>query len=344
MNGEVTLILKTANLSYELRFERNISVILGDSGTGKSLLCTLLSQAQSGEDDIEVRLNGFGSYIVMPEVTQGSPVVRPWQDIVRDAEDTLFFIDEFCDCLHSGEFAQAIKYTTNYYILITRCPHGELPYSVEAIYTLNYHIGGGVEKIMNEPFHRSDNPTCAIDCYITEDSGAGNMFIGALYNTTALAAGSKSNFIKPIRTALKTGYKNLFLMADGAAFGSGYLRLVRTLDALDISYILYMPESFEWLLLHSQVFSGNVTVLKILSDFLKIVDYSKFFSLEQFFTCTFKQICLDMNLQPYDKSRQSLDSVFVLPSNLRAIKDFIKYELQENDSPNKKLSTNVFDS
>lgn len=25
MNGEVTLILKTANLSYELRFERNIS-------------------------------------------------------------------------------------------------------------------------------------------------------------------------------------------------------------------------------------------------------------------------------------------------------------------------------
>lgn len=134
--GTVEIILESPSLKYNLVFDRNISVIRGDSGTGKSRLCELIEQALEGAEGLSLSLKNCDHCVVMPAVTVGSATVRPWYDIIDTASNTVFFIDEFCDCLHSGDFSRSIKGTTNYYILITRESHSELPYSVHSMYDL----------------------------------------------------------------------------------------------------------------------------------------------------------------------------------------------------------------
>lgn len=48
MNGEITLTVKTESFEYRLKFDRNVTFIRGDSGTGKTYFCDLVYQALSG--------------------------------------------------------------------------------------------------------------------------------------------------------------------------------------------------------------------------------------------------------------------------------------------------------
>ena len=65
--------------------------------------------------------------------------------------NTIVFIDEDYSFVFTEEFASVIKNTSNYYVLITRQPLYNLPYSVNEIYgirtTGKYHFP---EKIYNE--------------------------------------------------------------------------------------------------------------------------------------------------------------------------------------------------
>lgn len=133
MNGEVHIELSTAKIKYNLKFDRNISIIRGYSGTGKSYLCNLVSLALAGDETVTLNSHG-ASCIVMPTVTVNSPTTLPWDEIVAQASNTVFFIDEMCDCLHSGSFSKAIKNTSNYYVIISRRDYSDLTYSVNSIY------------------------------------------------------------------------------------------------------------------------------------------------------------------------------------------------------------------
>ena len=70
----------------------------------------------------------------MPQFTINSSTTLSCEEIISRSEDTIFFIDEVCDCLHTGSFAKTIKGTSNYYVLISRKDYADLPYSVNAIY------------------------------------------------------------------------------------------------------------------------------------------------------------------------------------------------------------------
>lgn len=319
MNGIISLTIQTARICYELAFERNISIVLGDSGTGKSLLCALLSQAKEGESDIKITLDSKYNYIVMPDVTVGSETTRSWQEIVKSASNTIFFIDEFCDCLHSGSFAEVIKYTQNYYVLITRKPHSELPYSVSSIYTLESSQSGRAVRIVNSRWASSSRDIVQIDTLLTEDSGAGNLFFSLLFGIEADTAKSKTRVLKVLQKKIRQGLDNFFIIVDGAAFGSEYVRLVESLDALGTTYVIYLPECFEWLLLHSLIFKDDRTIQNALLHYLDEVDYTQHFSLENYFVDVLRQASREYGLMPYDKSSRSLDTSFTTLDNLAQI-------------------------
>lgn len=138
MNGEINLTVSTSQTMFQLVFDRNISVIRGDSGTGKSYLCDLLSKANIPDSGVTVSLDRELPIIVMPETTIDSPVALPWYKIIQNSKDTLFFIDENCDCLSGDPYnlSQIIRHTSNYYIIISRQKLADLPYSVHSIYEL----------------------------------------------------------------------------------------------------------------------------------------------------------------------------------------------------------------
>lgn len=342
MTGTVHVRLQTNRIFYDLAFDRNISVIRGDSGTGKSYLCLLLERAISGEEGITLRCTEGIHCAVMPENTSANGFSKSWKQIIAESHNTLFFIDEFCDCLHSGSFAQAIKHTTNYYVLITRKVHAELPYSVQSIYTLDYERGEFLRVINSCGYGVYEGTLAEVDKCIVEDSGTGADLFFALLGRPVLSAGSKTRVFKKIKDVYKEA-KSLLVIVDGAAFGSEVCRVLALLHQSQIPYKIIYPECTEWLLLHSNIFSEDKRLADLLIDYLRYIDYSKYFSVERYFVALLTEACDNFNLFPYGKSHGSLDPVFLSPSNLSALREVLDAKfLREIDSQNSG-ATHLFD-
>ena len=148
MKNKHHIVVETERLKYEFDVKRNITVIQGDSATGKTTLVELLGTysrygKESGimlQSDVPCRV--FGGDAVL------------WKAILEAYSDSIVFIDEDYPFIYSKEFAEVIRESSNYYVLITRQPLYNLPYSVQEIYgiriTGKYHYP---EKIYHE-FYR----------------------------------------------------------------------------------------------------------------------------------------------------------------------------------------------
>ena len=93
------------------------------------------------------------------------------------------------------------------------------------------------------------------------------------------SAGGKSNIYKKL---LQSKGEKVLAVADGAAFGS-QMNLVGELLERQKIFFLFAPESFEWLILQSDILNDN-EVKKILENPENFIESKDFFSWEQFFT------------------------------------------------------------
>ena len=78
------------------------------------------------------------------------------------------------------------------------------------------------------------------------------------------------------------GNEKILVIADGAAFGSEIDRVLRLIRERK-NVALYLPESFEWMILSSGVLKNN-QVDKILGSPSEFVESGDYFSWERFFT------------------------------------------------------------
>lgn len=109
MKGSYRIIVQNKRIRYDFEIRRNITIIKGDSATGKTTLIDMI-----GEYDE----NGPDSGI----------------DLQANIKDSIVFIDEGNAFIFTDEFASAIKNTDNYYVIATREGIPSLPYSIEEIY------------------------------------------------------------------------------------------------------------------------------------------------------------------------------------------------------------------
>ena len=72
------------------------------------------------------------------------------------------------------------------------------------------------------------------------------------------------------------------MIADGAAFGSEIDRVLQLIKS-SANITLYLPESFEWLLLTSGIFKEK-EIARILEEPSDYIESRKYFSWERFFT------------------------------------------------------------
>lgn len=249
MRGSIKIVVSTKKLRYELNLRRNITVIQGESASGKTTLIEIMSDYLSGR-------TGPGTEIVCDRrcaVLSGdaeNAVAR-----LKSLSDTVVFVDEQERFLYSKIFAQAVLDSQCYFVFITRDGLHMLPYSVSEIYYLKnsgyYQNTKQVYNSMHQVYPEVEM-TEKIDMSIvlTEDTNAGHEMFGAVFENAEVlcdSAGGKSNVSKYI---LDHGGERIFAIVDGAAFGADMQSTVHALEMNSGSYV-WTPESFEYLILLS---------------------------------------------------------------------------------------------
>lgn len=218
-------------------------------------------------------------------------------------------------------------------MLVTREGLETLPYSVTEIYGIraSKHFGdlkqtyNGFFRIYGKPMGLEKLKPTAI---ITEDSNSGFQFFQAVCAENGIfceSAGGKSNIFKMLSD--RAG-ENVLVVADGAAFGSQMERIMQLLALQPDSHI-YLPESFEWLILQSGLLEDG-EINDILESPEKYVDSLQYFSWERFFTALLTQRTSNSYLS-YTKSK--LNPVYLQEQEKDAILSVIpkvQFKNEEN--------------
>lgn len=278
MKGKHKIIVQNNRVHYEFEIKRNITLIQGDSATGKTTLINMLRQAEN--------LGESSGVDVISDVPCRILEGNNWKLILENSKGNIFFIDEENAFICTEEFAAVVRESDNYFVLITRENFYNLPYSVEEIYGLHasgkYH---DTRKVYQEMYHIYDNqlkmPIVA-QTFIVEDSNSGYDFFKDVCDQNGkkcISAGGKTK----IFTLLKnSGNEDICVIADGAAIGPEMNRLYSQITRKENIH-LFLPESFEWIILNSGLISGK-DISEILKEPENYVDSKNFFSWERFFT------------------------------------------------------------
>lgn len=112
MKGKYHIVVQNNRLRYEMDIRRNITIIRGDSATGKTKLIDLLEQAADlGEG------SGVEVLCERPCRTLGG---KDWNLVLPNIHQQILFLDEENKFVKSREFASAVKASDNYFVIVTR--------------------------------------------------------------------------------------------------------------------------------------------------------------------------------------------------------------------------------
>lgn len=310
-------MVSTKRLRYDLNLRRNITVIQGDSATGKTTLVQILSDYLSGR-------TGPGTEVVCDKkcaVLSGdseSAISR-----LRSLTDTIVFVDEQERFLYSKDFAEAVLDSSCYFVFFTRDGLNMLPYSVNEIYYLKnsgyYQNTRQVYNSMHQVYPEikmteSINPSMIL----TEDSNAGHEMYQAIFLDTKIpckSAAGKSNIAKYILTNRS---RQIFAIVDGAAFGADMQSVIHALELNPGSHV-WTPESFEYLLLQSGIIpaEGLKEIMESPGDFIESGEYS---SWERFFTRLLENLTQN-TIYAYNKKK--LNPNYITKGNLDKMKKLL---------------------
>ena len=278
MKGRHRITVYNARLRYEFEIKRNITMIQGDSGTGKTTLIAMLRLWENlGEG------SGVDLVCDVPvTVLEGNR----WLSQIREIHQSIVFIDEENSFIRSYDFAREVQNSSNYYVLMTRESLPFLPYSVEEIYGIHtsgkYHDTKQTYQMLHHIYPIAEMlPLRKPDVILTEDSHAGFAFFLSVakdMHASCLSKSGKSRIID----ALKQIEGEIIVVADGAAIGPEMNRLSEYVKGHPNVH-LYLPESFEWLFLKSGIIDGK-RIQMILDASADYIDSKRYFSWEQFFT------------------------------------------------------------
>ncbi len=310
MKGKYHIIVQNSRVKFEFDIKRNITIVRGDSATGKTTLVSLIDTYDRLGADSGVEVSCSRRCLTVNNSN--------WELVLNSVSECIVFIDEENTIIKSDDFARKIKDTNNYYVIITRENLPNLPYSVEEIYGI--HTSGkyaDMRRTYNSFYQlytvNEQNIADKAETVIVEDSNSGYDFFNAVAadDINCISAGGKT---KIKRTVMDNEGKHLLVIADGAAFGSEMGELFLYMQKHpEVS--LYLPESFEWLILKSGLIDGNriADILQHTEDFL---ESSEHFSWERFYTTLLISETEGTYLQ---YSKQKLNDVYLNPNEKEAI-------------------------
>ena len=170
MKGKHKVVVSTKRLKYEFELRRNLTIIKGDSATGKTTLVDMIRDFVNNPSGTPVEvICDKKCYVV-----EGSL----WKEQLSGISDGIVFIDEGNEFITTVDFADKIQKTDNYYVIVTRESLPSLPYSVEEIYGIRTSGRYGTLKQSYHEFYRiygigTYEDKVSPEIIITEDSNSG---------------------------------------------------------------------------------------------------------------------------------------------------------------------------
>ena len=299
MKGMHHIVIQNKRIRFAFSIKRNITIIRGDSATGKTTLFSMIEEYGNLGKDSGVQIQCDKACVALSG--------KYWQETLENIHDSIVFVDEDSRFLKTKDFAKRIRNSNNYYVLITRENLPALPYSVEEIYGIHcsgrYMDTRQVYNLFYKIYSETNPGKILVKSLITEDSQAGFTFFSQVSKTRGICcenAGGKSNSRGILqKRVLDKQQKETLVIADGAAFGPEMAHISQLLRG-NVNIKLYLPESFEWLLLYADIFNKPF-IRKRLEEAENYIESEKYFSWERYFTDLLMEETKD-SPYPYDKS------------------------------------------
>lgn len=190
MVGKYEIEIYNNRVHYALIVKRNITILQGYSATGKTELIRLISDYEQ---------NGVSSGItVISDVTCTVLTSVDWELRLSRLEKHIVFIDETASFLKTQRFAELVRGSDNYFVIVTREDLEQLPYSVDEIYGLRNVSDSAkyksFKKVYNEMYNLY-NFNLSIKkkplMVVTEDSNSGFECFHLLYGDICKSAGGR---------------------------------------------------------------------------------------------------------------------------------------------------------
>lgn len=278
MNGCFDLNITSRDVVYKMTIKRKVTRISGYSGTGKTVFfnCIESSKIKYSGVSLSCKYKVANVAHVFTEALyddinklrekyndhDSQEFVNEIRSMLNRYDNMLYVADEDFAYITTSTFSIFCKYTDSFFIFITREDLDNIPYSYREIYNMKesgkFHWLESVYPVY-ESFQEKGN-------YLTEDSKAGHQFYSYFY-PNVISAGGKNNITKCMKD-------NMLVIADGAAVGSIMKALLTTANN-HINVQIFLPESFEYLLLTSSLIKDTINVENITG---------LFFSWERYFT------------------------------------------------------------
>ena len=177
MKGTHRIIIENKRVRYEFELKRNLTILRGDSATGKTTLIEMIQEHINNGDDSSIRLICDKSCYVLEGAT--------WKGQLSEMQDSIVFVDEGNPFVFTDAFSEIIQKTDNYYVIVSRESLPNLPYSVTEIYGIRTSGKyGGLKQHYHEFFQIYGEGLTGEeihpDIVVTEDSNAGFQFFDAV--------------------------------------------------------------------------------------------------------------------------------------------------------------------
>lgn len=328
MKGQHRVQVWDNTVRYDFVLSRNITIIRGDSGTGKTTLYNLIQEVNQKQNS-GITLNCDCGCFALTDFD--------WEDVIYRHPASIIFVDENFSWLKSEKFASIVNSADNYFVLITRAYLPMLAYSINEVYsmhvsgkyvTLNNEYEITVNELKNVYSKELSYPpkTITPDYVLCEDSNFGYELFDKLSEkifAECHSAHGKSNVPERLLDLDEDSDKRYLVIVDGAAYGSEMGATVRYVYDHPNCF-LYAPESFEWLLL-KVMFSKDPVIYSILKNPSDYAESTKYLSWERYFTHVLEEHTKGTDLEYHKKKLNkkylyskavSILSKFLLDSNI----------------------------
>ena len=273
---DMFLYIKSPYINYKLEFNRKVTIIRGESGTGKSTIVDMFRRSIT-----DATINIYNDLRIPIKEIRGDED----HSFFKTGKRTIYLVDEDTPCIYSDRFARIVNETDNFFIIITRNPIPSLSYSYKEVYQLR-NSGKFTDTIRAY----SDKDRCNfrdMEVVLVEDSKSGCKFFSHHLDNRVVSANGRSNIVKELSLLIISGYRKIGVVIDGAAAGSemnSIEGLINFFTEVEIS--LFIPECFEEFLISNKILNFKYIDNNSDEDKLK---KNKFGSYEKFYESIIKQ-------------------------------------------------------
>ncbi len=171
MKGKFKISVKNRFISFNFTLERNVTILTGDSGTGKTKLINMVRDFSELGKSSGVTLKCDKPCLVL----EG----RNWETDLENTHESIIFVEESTPFLTSYDFARRIKNSDNYYVLVTREPLPQIPYSIDSIKQIRKNGKKSTFESIYKNISVKDISNFPYELAIIEDSKTGFIFSGS---------------------------------------------------------------------------------------------------------------------------------------------------------------------